>query len=425
MGEGPPGPGGGVVVPIRHPVCPPQSMIVALTARVACVSAQVSRISRFDDFGETTVCALVSLMRATPSLFRTSPDSSVQLGPRMPRQETLTTIVAIRTRKERTVGILVPIRITKAHVAAKEAHRRVHRLPERLVWRRSISFRELPQPHARGSRRARSGGRRASARPECRVARRSGETAFGPWPVTRMPVNATMRPVGTTNVATLPFVPAVVRPARNATACYQGSGCRSPLKSRDRGWSRCRGICFRELSGGERDRHEVDRARCVSLHAPRWIHRVWSPAGSRSEWHSWHTGGGPRHCCRHRDRWDQTARLVSIGMAETRGAASGKRCSPAVGVAARESNAVSLQGGRARRDERERVSRRRDHTRLQADPRKSPSRDARVHDYRRKAIAPNRDGRAAAVPGATLHEMKRAQAARADVDNKPILDATP
>jgi hypothetical protein len=44
-----------VVVAIVHPVCPPQSVIVARMPRVADVSVHVSRMSRFDDLGDTTL----------------------------------------------------------------------------------------------------------------------------------------------------------------------------------------------------------------------------------------------------------------------------------------------------------------------------------------------------------------------------------
>ena len=57
IGEDPPGPGGGVVVVIAHPVCPPQSVIVSLTPSVACRSVHVSRISKLDDFGEASTRA--------------------------------------------------------------------------------------------------------------------------------------------------------------------------------------------------------------------------------------------------------------------------------------------------------------------------------------------------------------------------------
>ena len=43
---------------------------------------------------------------------------------------------------------------------------------------------------------------------------------------------------------------------------------------------RGRGLCFLELSGGERDRHHVNRVRCVRSHAHGRVDRVWSPARS-------------------------------------------------------------------------------------------------------------------------------------------------
>jgi hypothetical protein len=40
---------------MRHPLWPPQSVIVALNPSVAAGSDHVSRITRFDDFGDLTV----------------------------------------------------------------------------------------------------------------------------------------------------------------------------------------------------------------------------------------------------------------------------------------------------------------------------------------------------------------------------------
>ena len=111
-----------VVVAIAHLVCPPQSVIVALTPSVACMSVHLSRIRRLDDLGETTVWLLVPSICTAPSVLRTPPDSSVQLGPRTPRQETFTTTAVMRTQNDGAVRIARSPPSAKAHVAGKGAH---------------------------------------------------------------------------------------------------------------------------------------------------------------------------------------------------------------------------------------------------------------------------------------------------------------